>query len=482
MPAILGGCAAPDAEIHLAPIFSRHTVPGYDHAEAAGGILRYGEQAGAVTWALSPFYWRLRRPDDSVDSDFFYPLGRYIHDPARPRTFARLFPLFWRDAETRADGVEDRDWSVLTPFFWGGSSSDGKENYFAFFPVFGTVKNFLTYDEATFVLFPLYLRNRKDERTSNHILWPIVGWTGGSERGWHVFPFYGRAEVPGKYRRSYVLWPIVHVAHDELDSKEPQQGWMVLPLGGRIRKGDYRATTVLWPFFGYAARPSTDFVSWQVWPILKFERGGTESRQTIRRFLPFYMRFEDEQTEFTVWMWPLFWDRTDHFGDITRESFYAMPVYWRSRTLRADGREERRERLWPVARVYEDNQGNERFAALAPGIEPILNSEQLSRNLGFAFEVWAGSSDAVSGVTQRRAFLNLYHTAQAAGHTRWSVPILGGQWTEPDGTVHTSLLLGLLRFRSGPGGGLEEPAFPGPGWPDLHVQDLPPAPQVAAQP
>ena len=464
----LAACAAPDAEIHLAPLFSRHTVPGYDRAEAAGGIFRYGEIGGAVSWALSPFYWRLRQPDGNVDSDFLYPLGRYQHDPERPRTYARLFPLFWREAETRADGVEDVDWSALTPLFWGGSSSDGQENYFAFFPVIGTLKDFLTYDEVKFLLFPLYMRNQKEERKSTHVLWPIVGWTEGSERGWHIFPFYGKAEVPGEYKRAYFMWPLVSIAHNELDQKEPQHGWLVLPLGGQIRQGDYTATTVLWPVFGHAAKPSTGYRSWQVWPILKFESGGTQPRQTIRRILPFYVRFEDAQTEYTVWMWPLFWRRHDHFGGLERHSFYAVPFYARSATLREDGRRERAERFWPLARVQEDDLGNERFAVLSPGLEPLLNSDQLSRNLGFAFEVWSGGADAAQGLRERRLFLDLYHRAEGGGHKRWSIPVLGGQWTEPDGTVHTSLLLGLLRWRSGPGGGLEEPAFPGPGWPDLH--------------
>lgn len=479
---LAGACAAPDAELHLAPFFSRHTVPGYDHAEAFGGILRHGERAGERTWALSPLIWRRQQDDGRVEADFLYPLGRYEHDPDRPRTYARLFPFFWREAETRPDGVEDVDWSVLTPFFWGGSSSDGKENYFAFFPLFGKLKDFLTYDEVNFVLWPFYLDNQKDRRKSTHILWPFFGWVEGSEQGWHVFPLYGRAEVAGKYRRSWLLWPLIHWSENQLDKPHPEHGWLVVPLAGRIRQDDYVATTVLWPIFGWAQRPSTGYRSWQVWPILKFEEGGRQSDRRLGRVFPFWLHYENQDTEYTSFLWPIFWKREDRFGGMQKRSFYAMPFYWASKTRRDRQADEASARLWPLARNWESQDGREDWASLAPGFDPILNSEALSRNLGFLFEIWAGRSDGLSGPKERRFFLNLFHQSESGGHRRWSIPVLGGQWTEPDGTTHTSLLLGLLRFRSGPDGGLEPPAFPGPGWPDLHKLPIPqaelgPAPQ-----
>ena len=467
------GCAAPDADLHLAPFFSRHTVPGYDHAEAAGGVLRHGEREGTTTWALSPLYWRQTLPDGEIEADFIWPLGRYEHDPDRPRTLARLFPVFWREAEVRPDGIEDIDWSLLFPFFWGGSSSDGLENYFAFFPIIGTLKDFLTYDEVHFVLFPMMTINKKDERTATSLLWPVFGWVQGSEQGWRVFPFYGRTEVPGEYKRSYILWPFFHRTLDDLDKPEPRQGWLVVPLAGRIKQADYTATTVLWPIFGWARRPSTDYTSWQVWPILKFERGGSDGSRELSRVLPFWLHFENESTEYSSFLWPIFWVREDHFGEIERKSFYAVPLFWKSRTRRADGTKEGRWQVWPLARSEWDNQGNAEFASLAPGFQRVLLGDALSRNFGFAFEIWAGRDDGFDGPRHRRVILDLFHSAESAGHKRWSIPFLGGQWTEPNGVVHTSLLLGLLRFRSGPGGGLEEPAFPGPGWPDLHKVRIP---------
>lgn len=470
---LAAACASPDAEIHLAPIFSRHTVPGYDHTEAAGGILYYGQVGERVTWALRPLLWTRTYPNGAVNANFLYPLGKYEHDPKRPRTMVRLFPLFYREAETLPTGVEEIDWVFLPPFFWGGSSSDGTDDYFAFFPFFGKIRGFLSFEEINFVFWPIYFDNKKDERRSYHILWPIFGWTEGSERGWHVFPLYGEAEVPGSYRRSYVLWPIFQETEEELWKEHPRQGWLVVPLAGHITQDDYTSTTVLWPIFGWAERPSTGFTSWQVWPILKFTSEGARPDRVLKRIFPFYMHYEAEGIETRSYLWPLFWDRTITAQGKTTESFYAVPIWWASRSKSADGTVEDRWRAWPLVKSVSASDGTEWFRVFAPGIEPIINSYALSNNLGFVFEVWASQQDYPLGPREERAFLNLYHEAQSTGHTRWSLPVLGGVWTEPDGTEHYSFLLGLFRFESGPdeSWNWEDPAFPGPGWPDLH--DLP---------
>ncbi len=471
---VLAACAAPDAEIHLAPLFSRHTAPGYDHAEAAGGILRYEDKPQGQSWALSPLVWRRSEDDGTVEADFLYPLGRYEHDPVRPRSYARLFPVFWHEAEVRPDGVTDSDW-LLGPLF-GGSSSDGEEDYLALFPFYGKARNFFTYDEWSFALWPLWSKTRKDGREHSHVLWPFFGWRqGNGASGWHVWPLFGRSELDGKYRSSYFLWPVFNRTDEKLDRKHPLHGWLLLPLGGRVTEGDYTATTALWPVFGWAEKPSTEYRAWSVWPLLKFERKPS-AKQKLDKALPFWLHFESEFTEYGAVMWPIFWWRRDTIDGRETRSFWAVPLWFSSRTRHADGGEDREWRLWPLARSEQQADGGHDFSTLAPGLDPLLESDALSRNLGFAFELWTDRAESPAAPRERRAWLDLYHSVEAGGHRRWSVPLLGGRWTEPDGTTHTSLLLGLIRWRSGPDGGLEEPAFPGPGWPDLHALPLEDAP------
>jgi hypothetical protein len=477
---VAAGCAAPNSELNVAPLFARHTLPGWEEAEALGGALRFERTADASSLTASPMLWRRTHADGRREADFLFALGRRFHDPARPITQTRLFPLGWYRSEGRADGIEDNDWGLLFWLIGGGTSQDG-ENYFWVFPFGGRGEDVLTYDEFEFVLWPFYLHNRKDERESTHLLWPIFGWQEGSEDGWRVFPFYGKTEVPGKYRRSFIAWPFVHLAENDLDQAEPRRGWLVLLLGGHIEQDDYEAFTLLWPFIGWARRPSTGYRSWAVWPLVKFEQGGSNSAREIARVLPFWQHYRDPDTEFATVLWPFFWwwrDRLQDAGE--RESWYGMPLFFASRSTWADGGSAERTRFWPFLSERRERNGAHTVRILDPGIPPVLDDEVASRNFGWLYEIWSAREAPPPAPLARsqRAWLGLYRAAEGSGHRRASLAGLGGRWTEPDGTAHTALLFGLLRWRRGPDGerDWEAPAFPGPGWPDLSASP-PPSPR-----
>ncbi len=478
-----GACASPSSDIDLAPLYQRTTAPDYQRVEMLGGLARYEEDAGRTLWALNPLLWRERRPDGRVQADYFMLLGRYEFMPERNRTWTRLVPFLWYRSERRPDGVQDTDWALL-PFFLGGSSSDGKEDSFAFFPFYGHLRDWLTFEDARFFLFPLWAKTRKPGGTeSTHWLWPFFGRSSGRGQGWHLWPFYGEFEVPGRQRRSYLLWPFWQESETDLHKPNPRRSWFLFPLYGKTEQGDFEAVTFLWPFFGRSSRPSTEYSSWQLWPLLKFESGGHDLQgqpllRRLARFLPFYLHFEDQHTEFTSWVWPFFWRRHDEYGGQVTDGTYAVPLWWHLRTKRyqdvdGDGQpeevgEEVLTQSWPLFAKQDYSDGRRHFET------PYLG-KVIARNLTNPLALWQSHQrEAGSDATKvERAFLGLYHSVRSGGHHRWSVPVVGGVWTEPDGTRHHSWLFGLLRWRSGSGGGLERPAFPGPGWPDLHRMNRP---------
>lgn len=479
---LAAGCAAPNSELNLAPLFTRHTLPGWQQAEALGGALRIEEEPAARTWAISPLFWRRDHSDGRVETDFLFALGRTIHDPARPVTLFRIFPFGWYRAEVRADGVRDDDWAIL---FWliGGGTSDDGEDYFWFFPFGGRGEDVLTYDEFRFALWPLWIENEKEGRSSQHFLWPIFGWQSGTEEGWRVFPIYGQASVPGKYERSFVLWPFIHFAADDLDQEHPRRGWLIVLVGGHSEKGDYETTTVLWPFIRWASQPSKGYKTWSIWPLIKFQTGG-ELEADVQRVIPLFTHYKNDFTEVTSVLWPIFWWRRDSLStDGEREAWYALPFYYQTRSKWENGDKASTTRVWPLGSKTRTRDGTAKIRILDPGIPEVLNPDVLSRNFGFLYEVWAEREQPAPAplTEEKRAWLGLYRSTAGSGHRRSSFSGLGGRWTEPDGTTHTSLLFGLLRWRSGPdGSNLEAPAFPGPGWPDLST--LPPAAAHAAAP
>jgi hypothetical protein len=480
--AMVGGCASPTSDVNLAPLYLRATAPEWQTVEAFGGLARFREDGSNITWALSPLIWKEKDEDGKTRADYLAMLGRYEYSPDRDRTAIRLLPLLWYEGEVRPDGVYDSDW-LLLPFFAGGSSSDGEEDYFAFFPFFGKFKNWLMYDEVRFFLFPLWARTKKSNGTvSSHFLWPFFGYQSGHGQGWNFWPFYGTYEVPGLLRRNYVLWPFFNHADEYLNKPQPRHSWFLFPIYGRTEQGDSVATTFLWPFISRAERPSTDYYNWSLWPLIKFEEGGLDDSgrpnpRKVHRVLPFYMHFEDKQSDFTSWLFPIFWRRHDEFGKMERDSWYAVPLWWRLKTKRFDDLDgdglpdqtsvETITRFWPFLGVK--NTVETDGTRPEHHIEMPYFSEAVSRNFTRPLAFWQEHQYRKDGPKIERALLGLYYSIRSGGHHRWSIPILGGQWTEPDGTRHHSYLLGLLRWQSGgPEAGMQAPAFPGPGWPDLH--------------
>jgi len=456
--AVFPACASPVSDIQLAPLFSRQTVPGYSTVEGVGGFLSSTRSDRGMKWSAGPLAGRETDPDGKTRMDFLWPLGRVEEDPSRPRKFSRLWPLFWSRRDTRADGVEDRDWNILL-FIHGGSSSDGKEDSFAIFPIYGKLHDFLTWDEVEFHLFPLHVSAKKDGVTTRNLLFPFLSWKKGPEvSGWKVFPLVGSHAKKDSYRRTFMLWPLWHHWEEDMDKKEPRRGWFLFPLFGRIEQGDYQATTVLWPFFGWASRPSTDYKAWSFWPLLKSESGGVTPDREVTRVLPFLLRHRDATGETTSWLWPLVWRREFHYAHMEGDSMHIFPFFHKGSRRFDDGSREDLLHLWPLGiRIETPERSLLAFPSLGTSID---------ERLGFAYQAWRSKIDG--STLDRRFWLGLYREIEAAGHHRWSIPLLGGAWTEPDGTRHHSWLGGLLRWRTGPRGvAMETPAFPGPGWPSL---------------
>ncbi len=464
----LTACASPDSELHLGPIFSRHTVPGLDRVELAGGLLRRVRTGSQIEWAASPLFSSRSEDNGRVETDFLFPLGRAVSDPTRPRSYFHFLPLFWSETEPAADGVLENRWFLL-PLLMGGSREDGTDSSFGIFPLFGKIRGFLGWDELNWVLFPLFVRTVQEGRRHVWAPWPILGWQeGGNTRGFHLWPLFSYSEHIGRSKRTSVLWPIWTSFEEGTGRRHPRKGWMLWPLLGHIRQADFQSWSFAWPIVGWASRPSTHYQAWHVWPLLKLE-DAPEKQRSFRKFLPFYARFETPEAEYFAFAIPLFWNYKSQTGERTRVATYALPLWVSVYETHKDGREARTWQLWPLIRRIENLAGDSSLKILSPGLSPVIPPDALSRNLGPFFELWSERKVAALDLEEKRSLGGLYHEAAAAGHRRWSLPLLGGRWTEPDGTVHVSLLAGLLRWKTDPQGNkrAEAPAFPGPGWPSL---------------
>jgi len=463
---LLAGCAASGSDVHLAPLYTRMaTADGGTVVEVAGGLYRQHrrDEGDFLQWrTLAPLYGIRRERDGDYIADHPFLLGRTRHRGDETTSF--VVPLYLGWSRDTAEGKRS--------FFLGLPGILRQETpqatRWGWFPFYGHFEDFLTFDEARFVLWPLYVYADRNERQSHHFLWPLFGWTtGGGEKSFHLFPLYGRSTWEGRYDRSYWLWPFFHRHRNHLggDTEVPEDVWMFWPFVGKSQRGTYTAWTGLWPFFGYSRDTESGF--WALdfpWPLVRLQRGPDETRRT--RFWPLYSHLEDEGLSTTSVLWPLVtWSR-ERSSTAERDSFTFAPFWqqWDRKDLVTDEESSWR-KLWPLYRF--ERQGEWSNGTLLE-LDPFFRNDLVPNLLTSVFRLYEWEEEP--RYRRERALLGLYRREKGRGEDRRS---LAGLWArrsyEQDGVAvrETSMLFGLLRWRVTASDGFDmlSPAFPGPGWP-----------------
>ncbi|QDU68866.1 hypothetical protein [Engelhardtia mirabilis] len=512
---LLCACVAPGADIQLAPVYTRATPPGGATVhEALGGFVHARRDPSGDRWqsfALRPLFgwrrgwvdpsdspeperdWHPEGPDD-LRVDWLAPLGYWkSHDDEIRSLFAPIY--YWRSADAIRTGA--REWEILSLPLVYLARNDRGANKTAWFPFYGDLDKFLTYDTVRFALFPLWSSASRRDFTHHNVLFPIFGWTwnhaDGVQKRRHlrVWPLFSYHAKPGYWMRWFFLWPIFHRSIDGLD-KPPEQRlskWAALPLFGWTERGTYRSISFLWPFFGYAwdprgAEPGPDapagaeapgaFWAWDgPWPFVRLQGGGRDPRAQERiRLWPFYSYFRADDLEWRTYAWPLVHDREEFGPGFHRASFYVLPFYRGSQLIRDEpddtgrGRREDIAHLWPLIHSERIDDWR-RDAVLA--IWPLARNDLIRHYWSWIWELYAIERNG--DVVSHRSWLGLYQYATDGDEERKSFSGLYSRRSWGSGAtrvVERSVLFGLIRWRSGPGtddAGVMPPALPGPGWP-----------------
>jgi hypothetical protein len=348
-------------------------------------------------------------------------------------------------------------------------SNDRRGTDFLWLPFYGDIEDFLTYERLSFVLFPFWARTERQGRTTQSVLFPFLAWTrGGGSSGFRIWPFYGRIRLADRYDRFFVLWPLYHHARNHLGggAEEPEHTWLLFPLVGHTTRGTYRATTVLWPFFGYARDARSDFWALDApWFLVRIQRGPGEVERT--RFWPLWSHVRtDSGLEAWNWLWPLGHLRQETYPDSRRTSSWFIPFWQRwQRTQLSTGERSSWLKVWPL---YQRETREDWRRHSFPTLDPFWRNELIDRHFSWIWKLWeVESSDAVR---RERSWLGLWDGERDASESRRSLTFL---WSTRRYDVggkrvrETSLLFGLLRWRVTEDSGFDmlRPAFPGPGWP-----------------
>ncbi len=469
-PCAIGvGCAGFSSERHLAPLFTElSTAGGGTEIEALGGAVRVRRSAPHgfyEQWAVRPLAIRDLHPDGSYITHFLTPLG--IEKNLDPEYVWQLLPIARYSRTERADG--DREWTFISlPGIYWARTSDGRILR-AWFPFGGVLENFLSFDRIEFVLFPLYTRTERSGNSSYQFLWPFFAYTHGpTASGGHFWPFYGRSTLEDGYDRFFILWPIFHW-HENRLALPPEQRevkWMFFPIIGQTRRGTFRSTTVLWPFFGYAEDPSTGFWSWDgPWPLVRFMDSPKEGTSRFRLW-PLFWDYHGDGLDSRWIVWPLVNVRHEEYENATKNSVYLIPFWQNWKRVDADAGRSSYQKLWPFYEIARTGEQSYRWAF--PALNPLWRTIEVDEMYSWIYELYTRERDHEH--IKERTWLGLWRREKDADEDRSSlVGVWAGRRYREDGrTVHeTSLLFGLIRWRTREGGSLEWmwPSLPGPGWP-----------------
>jgi hypothetical protein len=469
----LGGCAATGSEIHLEPLYARiHTADGGTAHEAAGGLYRSWTSAedGFTEWRTVAPLWGIDR-ERNGDYAAYHPFPLGLTNKRHDERFSMFVPLYlWSRKIDRFSGTMGWKLAMLPGLLMQQTEAAGFQ--MGLFPLIGRFRDFLTFDQLIFILWPLFVYSERAGRISYNIPWPILGWTyGNGERSHHLWPIYMKATIEGSYDRTTFLWPLFHFNKNYTvgNTDVPEETWMLWPLIGRKKRGSYRSTTLLWPLFGYASDPEEQYWALDApFPLVRFERGEEVHRS---RIWPFWSFTDADGLKTTSFLWPLMQFRQEDSPTYERGSTRLLPIWQSStRTDKETGDKDRRRMFFPLFQYQTRGawrQGN------FPHFNPIERSGLFERFISRPLHVWEWEQEG--DMRRERAWLGLYRREKGRGEDRRSVSFLWARRKfseEGDEVKETSLLFGLLRWRTGKGQGFTflPPAFPGPGWPEPAVE------------
>lgn len=413
----------------------------YTSIGLGGPLLRYEKSRKRKRFALRPLYYRETDEAGAIESDILYPLMTYRSNEEE-RSF-QFFHLLTFDSTAQ----EGKSFTLFPLIFYRNPPHD--EGYFAIFPLGGKILNRFGRDRIEFALFPIYSQSeRKGSRTTN-FLWPFFSLTRGEdERGWSFWPLYGTAEKKGVYRRTFFLWPFFFTADEHLDSRDSLHTRAFFPFFYFADSPQRTDHTYLWPFFSHIEDNRKDFEEWNFpWPIFRIVDG--KDRQMLR-LLPFYSNERTDKSQTRWFLWPIYKREKNTSSTFLSERQRILYFLYSNIEETFVGEERpyrRRIDLWPFL-TFEEKDGVSHFSTLAL-LEPLFpGNEQIERNWSPLWRLYQRRWDG-KGNEATTLLWNLYWKERRGEALLFELFPLVYYRDEGDGKAfEISLFKGLYRYRN----------------------------------
>jgi hypothetical protein len=322
---------------------------------------------------LRPFYVQKTSADgDITDVYVLPPLFQYNASPFGSRW--KIFSLINREspAETHVTGPTARERTAFEvwPFYLSRQTGSPETSYRALFPVYGSTTYRFGLDRWTWVMFPLYGRFEKNGVTTTTAPWPFVKvMRGEGNRGFEVWPLFGRREKAGEYREQFYLWPFGYKTEKNLSDPQPDVRFGVLPFYASTIDANSQSKTYLWPFFGWFDRtsPRRYHETRYFWPLIV--QGEGEDRR-VNRWAPFYAQSYSRGVEKTTVLWPFWRQRVSDEGSLIQTKrqllYFVYNDTLQRSTTSTTAAPAHKTHLWPLYTSWDNGAGRRQIQALSP--------------------------------------------------------------------------------------------------------------------
>lgn len=385
------------------------------HAWTAAGPFLFSQPganaAGHTARGFRPFWVEFDDAQGALRSGYvLYPLFSYNQDDTAYRW--SLFELVRRQgrragAPGPADTYSQYHALEIFPFWFERDYADPALNYRALFPIYGTIRNKLWLERASWTLFPFYVENERRGAVSTYTPWPFVRVTRGAAHGWGLWPLYSTYERPGVSSETYFLWPLGfdvtrRPRADDPAGTPPTRELGMLPFYARSTGPGFASETYLWPFFGYTDRtlPLRYHELRYLWPFAVQGRG---DERYVNRWAPFYSHSVVKGYAKWWYAWPLLrhaeW--TDE-GVARARSQFLFFLYWHEQQ-RAAGRAgspvAALTHFWPFLSVWNNGAGHRQWQLFSP-LEVFFPGNAIVRQVWSPFFALARHDERAPGSTR----------------------------------------------------------------------------------
>jgi hypothetical protein len=374
---------AQGSEENLWPFWVNRTdqATGLTSAEALGPLFFTRIQLPTEQKGLRPLFMKTTT-EGVVEGNLVYPFFTWRREEGY-RTFSFFQLVNFRKSSATDGSVEDKHLDVW-PFYFSRTTANPAENYRAFFPIGGSLRNRFGRDLITFVVFPLYAHTEKAGREITHAPWPFLRFIDGEGyAGFEFWPLFGRSRHEGDYDRQFWLWPFGYKSVAKLSEPVPEVKIGVLPFYSRDTGPGYISENYAWPFFGYTHRTEPyryDERRW-FWPFLVQGRG---DNRFVNRWGPFYTHSIIKGSEKTWLLWPIYRNQQWSADGLAQEKNQVLFfLYWslQQKSLsNPAAASAHKTHLWPLFTSWDNGAGRRQVQALSP-FEVFFPSNETVRQL-----------------------------------------------------------------------------------------------------